>query len=174
MARTPATTVRVGLTLLVAAAIVTIAVALWSRSGYLDAMDPAPYAPVLDELHFPSSWSVPHEDVAQAGAVLAAGPSVSRFYLVDADPKDTVTIAEHVATDAGFTVDRGFSGTCSRHPEPNGPIARCYVTAVRGTTRLSITIFARGERISYSPHGDGPEAGAPNLSVVRVQAGRQL
>jgi hypothetical protein len=165
MALTPRKTLRPGRTLLVAyAAIVAVAIAVWI--GYMVATDPGPYGRVLDELTFPEAWAVPHADVEQR-TFLYGGSRMTRFYLADADPAETATVVERVVTAAGFTLDRS---TCHRNPS-DGPIETCTVAAIRDTTHLWIVMHARGRRVSYSFRGGEPTAGAPNLSVVRVQAG---
>ena len=147
----------------------TIAVSLMAVIGYLVATDPSPYARVLGELRFPEAWVVPHADVEQR-AVLLGGARMTRFYLVDADPADTASVVQQVVTAAGFAVDRSWGPICHRNPS-DGPIESCTVAAIRDSIHLWIVMFARGERVSYSFQGGEPTAGAPNLSVVRVQAG---
>ena len=155
-------------TLLVALA-ATIVVPLAAVIGYLMATDPSPYERVLGELRFPEAWLVPHADVEQR-AILLGGARMTRFYLVDADPADTASVVEQVVTAAGFTIDRSWGQTC--HPNPSdGPIESCTVAAIRDRIHLWIVAFARGARVSYSWQGGEPTVGAPNLSVVRVQAG---
>ena len=168
MALTPRKTLRPGRTLLVAyAAIVAVGVAV--SIGYLVATDPAPYGRVLGELRFPDAWTVPHADVEHR-TFMYGGSRMTRFYLVDADPAETATVVERVVTDAGFSVDRRWGPTCLRNPS-DGPIESCTVAAIRGRVYLWIVMFARGKSVSYSFQGGEPTAGAPNQSVVRVQAG---
>jgi hypothetical protein len=167
MTVTPRKTLRPGRTLLVAyATIVAVAVAV--SIGYLVATDPAPYGQVLGELRFPDAWTVPHADVEHR-TFMYGGSRMTRIYLVDADPAATATVVERVVTSAGFTLDRSHGG-CHRNPS-DGPIESCTVAAVRDRVYLWIVMYARGKSVSYSWRGDGATAGAPNLSVVQVQAG---
>ena len=147
----------------------TIVVSLAAVIGYLMVTDPSPYERVLGELRFPEAWLVPHADVDQR-AILLGGARMTRFYLVDADPADTASVVEQVVTAAGFTIDRSWGQTCHRNPS-DGPIESCTVAAIRDRIHLWIVVFARGARVSYSLQGGEPAAGAPHLSVVRVQAG---
>lgn len=150
------------------AAVAVVAIAVFV--GYQLVTDPSPYRRVLDELNFPDAWSVPHPDVEDRALLLNGGSRMTRFYLVDADPADTALVVEAVVTAAGFTVDRSWGSTCHRNPS-NGPIESCTVAAIRDRIHLWIVVFARGKRVPYSYRGGEPTAGAPNLSVVRVQAG---
>jgi hypothetical protein len=154
------------LMLVLGAMIVTPLVAV---IGYLVATDPSPYERVLGELRFPEAWLAPHADVEQR-AILLGGARMTRFYLVDADPAVTASVVEQVVTAAGFTINRSWGQTCHRNPS-DGPIESCTVAAIRDRIHLWVVKFARGARVSYSFQGGEPTAGAPNLSVVRVQAG---
>jgi hypothetical protein len=147
----------------------TIVVPLAAVVGYLIATDPSPYERVLGELRFPAAWLVPHAHVEQR-AILLGGARMTRFYLVDAEPADAASVVEQVVTAAGFTIDRSWGQTCHRNPS-DGPIESCTVAAIRGRIHWWIVAFARGARVSYSFQGGEPAAGAPNLSVVRFQAG---
>ena len=147
---------------------VAIAVAASIMVGYLVATDPAPYERVISELRFPAAWVVPHADVEQRS--LLFGSHVTRFYLVDADPDDTAPVVERVVSEAGFTLDRSYGPTCHRNPSA-GPIETCTVAALREGIYLWIVAHARGKLVSPSFRGDEPGVGAPNLSVIRVQAG---
>jgi hypothetical protein len=119
MALTPRSTSRFGRDLL-AVAVAIVAVAGGLSIWYQVATDPSPYGRVLNELRFPGAWTVPHP-VSEHRSILISGPSITRFYLVDAEPNETVPVIERVVTDAGFTLDRSFGGTCHRNPS-DGPI----------------------------------------------------
>jgi len=155
-----------GYVLVALVGVVVASLVVWI--GYSLATDPARYRGVLDQLKFPAAWTIPHPDVENRA--LLYGSRMTRFYLVDADPAETATVVERVVTDAGFTLDHGYGDLCHRNPS-NGPIDTCTVAASRGEDHLWIVVHARGTLVSYSVHGDGPAAGGPNLSVVRVQAG---
>jgi hypothetical protein len=172
MGLTPRKTLRPGRTLLVAypAIVVVVVVVVAVLLGYQVATDPSPYGRVLDELRFPDAWVVPHADVEQRALFLNGGSRMTRFYLVDADPAETASVVEQVVTAAGFTLDRSWGSTCYRNPS-DGPIESCTVAAIRDRFHLWIVMYARGKPVSYSFQGGEPTAGAPNLSVVRVQAG---
>jgi hypothetical protein len=164
---------RVLVAVIVVGVVVTGAVGLQLHARYEAAMDPARFGPVLDELRFPDGWAIPHTDVPQRGG-FDVGPSVTRFYLADAEAEATVPEIERAVTNAGFALDRHFGPGCSRDPYPDGPIAYCSVAGVRGTTHVYVTTFARGERVPYFRSGGEPMAGVPGRSVVRVQAGANL
>lgn len=150
------------------AVLATILVPVTVLIGYQVVTDPSPYRQALDELKFPDAWTVPHADVEQR-AILLTGTHVTRFFLADADPAETVAVVERIVIAAGYTVDRARGG-CLRNPS-DGPIESCTVAAIRNKLHLWIVMFARSEPVSYSFQGGDPAAGAPNLSVIRVAAG---
>jgi hypothetical protein len=150
-------------TLVAGAALLAATLLVW----YLIVTDPSPYGRVLNELRFPGVWAQSGADVEHRE--LLYGPTMDRFHMFDADPDEIAPVVARVVTDAGFTLDTSVGPSCYRDPS-DGPIEACTVAATRDKTRLWIVMFARGKRVPYS-YGGEPTVGAPNLSVVRVQAG---
>jgi hypothetical protein len=138
--------------------------------------NPTPYADILDEFAVPGSWELTHEEIHAPGVNacvpgLSNCPSITRFYLVDADPKDSFDTMSGLVTSAGFQVDTSREPSCNENGT-SGPVT-CVLAAIRGKAHLWIVFWDRGELTSYTRSQQSFTVGAPNRSVVRIAVGPQ-
>lgn len=170
-----------GVTAVLGLALLTIGL-VWGCT--LVVLDPASHVAVLDELAVPGSWDLAHTEVVKS---MPFGSRVERYFVVDADPDEVVDPATRLLATAGFTVevDRAPRDWCDNRPlhatpeivcptkvtppcRANGGSTTCYLSASRGTDRLSIVVYDRGERASYFVGSEAHFVGVPDRIVVRV------
>lgn len=130
------------------------------------ATDTTRYSRILDELVFPATWQMVHDEIEPYDM---SGPKVLRFYVADADQERAFEILEPVVKRAWFEFDKAWTPGCQRTETTQGRV-NCMLAAIRGPDRLWIKVFERGETVSYSYTGRGPTAGGPNLTVIRISA----
>jgi len=178
----------------VLAALVGLPLAVWTCVVIV--YNPSHYIAVVDELAVPASWELAHTEIKAPGLdacvpIFGNCPSVTRYYLLDADPGEVVAAAKEIVRASGFTVDvrvaprdwcdPGLLGATPRPcptkviedcvPNGRGGPVTCWVTASRGQDRLTIVISDRGERATYYVGSESHFVGAPNRSVAAIRAG---
>jgi hypothetical protein len=161
---------------------------------FLSREDPARYVATLDALPVPSTWEVVRTDAQRD---LLFPPRADRYYFVDADPEDAVTVLKDALKVAGFEIytHAASADWCDPHPldsiavpcptkviedcranGPGGPIS-CYVEAFRRIDAdprhledLFASLSPRGSTIDYGPGASPRYVSDPNRAVLVVSA----
>lgn len=128
--------------------------------------DVAHYKAVLDELAIPADWELVHTTLmtpdTEPGCSTFMGdcPSVTRYYLVDGEPKGAYAVAKQVALDTGFEIDQEIAPDC--HLPPSG--AACVFNAGRGSEMIRVNLYNPGEDLA------GLGIAEPDRSLVLITA----
>ena len=137
----------------------------------VSANSPTHYADLFDEFALPGSWELVHVEIKAPGVDwcvpgIGVCPSVTRYYLADADPANAFETMRQVVTEAGFQQDNGLGGGCRQ----DGSTTTCVLPARRGADHLWIVILDRGESDTYIRGSEGYRVGAPNRALIRITA----
>lgn len=168
-----------------------IAVVAWLLLSRVDA---APFVETLDSLAVPANWEAVHTEAVDGDFLIQA--RATRYYFVDADAADLVSIAKDVARSIGFAIPTRYSSSdwcdrnlsdeavpqCPRKEIPdcksNGGLPfDCVVFAARGlesgqkrVESLSISMGRRGESFSVGTGSDRRSFKAPDRTLVTISA----
>jgi hypothetical protein len=147
-------------------------------------------ARTADSLAVPATWELVHQRNDFEGLILRA--KAVRIYLVDAEPMDTVDVAQQFARAVGFTVHRRqvSSDWCDPHPMdsivvPCAPRYRedcpassdgtCFVEAYRELDpdaeqleHLWVSITPRGAILTVTEDGKRVRIEDPRRSLVTI------